>query len=218
MIKAILFDLDNTLLETRKIAEQADLAAMECFAKKTGKTKEEVYKIFQEVVKGVAQSKNPKLRTRRHSYRLLGMELNVFDETIEQAYKAFFDMVIKNITLVDGAKATLDFAKQKGWKLAILTENEQEFALAKLKKFHLIDYFDVIITATEAGTMKPSNRYFQLAMEQLGVRPTDCIVVGDDFEKDLADAEKAGARVVLFRGEDGIQSHAQFQQLLKEKL
>ena len=47
--------------------------------------------------------------------------------------------------------------------------------------------------------MKPSGKFFVKAMRKYGLRPSDCLVVGDDYEKDILPAKRLGIKTIVFR-------------------
>lgn len=194
---------------------------MEYFSKQTDKNPKELYALFQSIVERIKDSKIPFERTRRYSYGLLARQLNIPQEQVEQAYRIFFDAVLANILLIGGAKQFLAFAKSLDIKIGIVTEDDEELALAKFKKFRLIDYVGVLITPKRAGTMKPSATYFLQAQEELRVKPEECLVVGDNYERDLKLPQGMGAMVVLFGNQDSgadycVYSFTELQALLEK--
>ncbi|MBN2115257.1 MAG: HAD family phosphatase [Anaerolineales bacterium] len=60
------------------------------------------------------------------------------------------------------------------------------------------DAFDALIISAEVGVMKPAAKIYQLALEQLGVRPSEAVFV-DDFEENIAGCEKVGIKGIHFK-------------------
>jgi putative hydrolase of the HAD superfamily len=199
MIRAILFDADNTLYHTKAVAAEADKAAIEVIAADAGKTVDEVYELFLATVETVKRSTNPEERTRRYSYTVLAQQLGVSD--VETAHGVFVQTLMNSIELVKGVWDFLEQVQDK--KLAVFTEDSKELAIGKLHRLGILDRFAAVITSDDVGVMKPSPEYFEKAVTALGVQPADCLVIGDDFEKDLKDAKEAGAKVTLINGKDG---------------
>ena len=145
MIKAILFDADNTIYRTKDVAKHADMAAMRLFAHEVNRSPKDVYTLFLEIVTKVKQSNDPKKRTRRHSYELLASQLEI--DHVEAAHSMFVHTLIDSLKLVEGV---LDFLSQvRGKKLAVITEDSKEIAMAKLQKFGLGRLFSTIITSDD---------------------------------------------------------------------
>jgi 2-haloalkanoic acid dehalogenase type II len=94
---------------------------------------------------------------------------------------------------------TLDVLRQlkKHYQLGLIT-NTSEVSFKPLRKeFKLDECFDVIMTSYEAGVLKPSPEIFQLALQRLGVKPHEAVMVGDNPRDDVAAAEAVGMGAIL---------------------
>ena len=60
------------------------------------------------------------------------------------------------------------------------------------------DAFDKMIISAEVGTMKPEPKIFQIALEQLGVKPKEAVFV-DDFIANIEGCEKVGIKGIHFK-------------------
>ncbi len=70
-----------------------------------------------------------------------------------------------------------------------------------LAEFRLDKYFKDIVESAVVGIRKPDHRIYLLGVEALGLKPEECVVVGDSFYKDIEPAKKAGCHAVWFKGE-----------------
>lgn len=70
-----------------------------------------------------------------------------------------------------------------------------------LAEFRLDKYFRDIVESAVVGIRKPDHRIYLLGVEALGLKPEECVVVGDSFYKDIEPAKKAGCHAVWFKGE-----------------
>ena len=64
-----------------------------------------------------------------------------------------------------------------------------------MEEFHRIgaaDLFEVIVFSSEHGVIKPSPRLFEIALEEFGAEPGQCLYIGDSLERDVAGAGAAG--------------------------
>lgn len=61
--------------------------------------------------------------------------------------------------------------------------------------------FDKVIESAVVGIRKPDPRIFALGVEALGLKPEECIVIGDSYDKDIVPANKIGCRTVWIKGE-----------------
>lgn len=229
MIKAILFDADNTIYYTAKIVKKGDMAAMKFFSKQTKgkKSASYLYKEWVKIVNKLIKSKNYRKRHRDYSYSRLAKKFGL--KNADKAYKASIKIIMKNLKIDSSFKPAIEkirklkkLKKTKKIKFAIITEDIKKQNLLKLKKFRLTKSFDVVITADKAKTMKPHKVYYKLAFKKLRVKPKECLVVGDSFEKDLRIAKKLGCVTVLFKKKNrkahySINNFNQLVKIIKEK-
>jgi epoxide hydrolase-like predicted phosphatase len=88
-------------------------------------------------------------------------------------------------------------ARARGVKTAIVTNNVREFGDAWRAMLPAEDLFDAIVDSAHVGLRKPDPRIFQLALERLGgVLPADAVFL-DDYEGNVAAAERLGIRGIL---------------------
>ncbi len=82
---------------------------------------------------------------------------------------------------------------------------------AMAKKFGFADCFDVFVTSAEVGVMKPDARIYQIAMQRLGVSPSESVFV-DDFSENIEAARRLGMHVIHFAAP--AQAREQLEELL----
>ena len=85
-----------------------------------------------------------------------------------------------------------------------------------LEEFHLAEFIKDIVESAVVGVRKPDHRIFLLGVEALGLKPEECIVVGDSFYKDIEPAKKAGCQAVWFKGEGWTEQ--QYDETLPDKI
>ena len=85
-----------------------------------------------------------------------------------------------------------------------------------LEEFHLSEFFKNIVESAVVGVRKPDHRIFVLGVEALGLKPEECVVVGDSFYKDIEPAKKAGCQAVWFKGEGW--TDQQYDEILPDKI
>ncbi|MFH1847722.1 MAG: HAD family hydrolase, partial [Candidatus Omnitrophota bacterium] len=124
---------------------------------------------------------------------------------------------LKNdIKTMPGLKSA--FPTLKNYKLAIVTEESRDLTDAKLEALGLAKNFQIILTSDDIGAMKPDERYYKKAFARLKVLPSECLVVGDSYHKDLAIPKKLGAAVVCIgesrEADYSIKSYRSFLRIL----
>ncbi|MFA5887330.1 MAG: HAD family hydrolase [Candidatus Nanoarchaeia archaeon] len=137
-------------------------------------------------------------------------------ETLEDGYKAaceafgrevdyrdmndFIGMWNKNWMLAKLYEDTielLEMLKEKGIKIALVS-NTDCFSVDKIiDKFELKKYFDVIALSCDKGLLKSDSKMFESILEELGVSAEDALMIGDSPETDIEPARKVGIKAVL---------------------
>lgn len=219
MIKAILFDADDTLYRTKVFVKGIDMKVMKRISKKTRIPANQLYEEWRGIVKKVKRYKNPKVRYRNYSYTLLLEKHEVKNAARlgKKEYEFFNKKLIKKIKLMPDIKPVLKSLK-KNYKIAITTGDNRKRVKRKLKKFALGKYFKTIISSTDVGSVKPDKRFYTLAAKRLGVKTRECLVVGNNYEDDIKPAKRLGLKTVMFRGKDGnynIKNHKELLRILK---
>ncbi len=85
---------------------------------------------------------------------------------------------------------TLQALKERGFKLAILSNIDQDLLAATLKHFSV--NFDLLVTAEEARAYKPDLRVFELFLEKARVQPDQILHVAQSLFHDIAPARTLG--------------------------
>jgi HAD superfamily hydrolase (TIGR01509 family) len=83
-------------------------------------------------------------------------------------------------------------------RVGIVTNNLLEEQQDKLRQCRLDDYVDELVVSEKAGVSKPDPRIFEIALERLGCRRDEVVMVGDSWVADVAGAIAAGIRPIWF--------------------
>ena len=65
-----------------------------------------------------------------------------------------------------------------------------------LRRAGVLDLFEVVVFSSDLGSVKPSPRAFYRVMEQMGVGPSDCVMIGDSARRDVGAAKAAGVATI----------------------
>ena len=92
----------------------------------------------------------------------------------------------------DGALETLRGLRERGHRLALLTNGSATFQRRKLLRFALEPLFELVLVEGELGYGKPDPRVFGAALSHFGIAPKETWMIGDNLEADVAGAQAAG--------------------------
>ena len=193
--KAILFDLDGTLVETAPDLMAAHNHVME----KYGYEKKPLEDIRFLAGRGAAVML---LKSIDSQGRLKHKEK--IDENKHKAMtKDFIDFYAANISntskINNGVIKFLDWCKSKKIHLAVCTNKMESLTIKLLKEIKLYDYFDFIAGADTFDYRKPNPQHLTSILEILGVPIEQSIMVGDS-ETDAEAARAAKIKFILIKG------------------
>ncbi|MGM5485540.1 MAG: HAD-IA family hydrolase, partial [Nanobdellota archaeon] len=200
-IKAVLFDLDNTIYDYDSIKDKALDASYDVLKEKVKIKKKDFldnfYKAREQIHKdlsGTASSHNRVLYFHRLSEIL---EEDIEPKTIIDMYNAYWDKMLSLMKPNPGLKKTLIELKGKGKKIAVVTDMTTDIQLRKIDRLGISGYVDFLITSEEAGSEKPHSIMFLLALNKLSVSPKEALMIGDNLEADIEGANFAGLHTAL---------------------
>ena len=169
MIKAVIFDWDGTLADTRK-------AVVQSFQSVLTKAGCKVSKEFIERLMGVGTKK-----TILEAFRQCNKRINA--ETLDNLTKEKVRIQAELTNLIqvfDGVTELLDNLQTKT-KLAVATMSGRQVIDITLAEKKLEEYFETVISADDINNPKPNPEIFLKTAKRLGVLPKDCVVVEDSI-------------------------------------
>jgi HAD superfamily hydrolase (TIGR01509 family) len=97
----------------------------------------------------------------------------------------------------DAPAPVLAQLKREGYKLALVSNYAHTPVLRDaLARLGLVEHFDALVVSADVGYLKPHPRIFEAALEALGVRADEAVMVGNDIPCDVEGAKKSGIRAV----------------------
>jgi HAD superfamily hydrolase (TIGR01509 family) len=100
----------------------------------------------------------------------------------------------KSFILIPGVDKMLAALKGR-YSMAVVSARHEKSTMRFLEQFHLVDYFDVIVTGLSAPHTKPFPDPIFMAADKMGVKPMECLMVGDTTV-DIRAGKSAGAQTV----------------------
>ena len=188
-LKAVLFDMDNTLFDFVAAKLVACKEILSYIGRGKGDIAEEPSELFEYFLRGVYGFED------YENIRDYMQERKLFTaQGYRQCCEIYEREKLQNLKLYPGVRDTLDELKKMGLKLAIITDADSYHALARLTRVGLLDYFDLLVAADMTGTKKPDPAHFLFALEALGIKPGESLVVGDSIRRDMIPARKLGLK------------------------
>ncbi|MBZ9983500.1 MULTISPECIES: phosphoglycolate phosphatase [unclassified Mesorhizobium] len=188
--KAILFDLDGTLVDS---APDITAAVNELLASR------DLPPLRLDQVKAMIGGGVRKLVERAFAASGAPLVGNALDEA-NRVMAPIYSRHLTGLTrLMPGVREVLTHFYAKGMAMGVATNKPQLATREILLHFGLTEYFRAIIGGDAVTCLKPAPDALLLALAQLGVDPCDALLVGDSGA-DAGAARAAGMPVILLRG------------------
>ena len=105
--------------------------------------------------------------------------------------------------------------------LALISDSQEPYLFPELRRSGLAEHFGTIVVSSLYGYRKPDPRLFGVALEELGIAPSEAVYVGNSWERDVIGARNAGVRPILIErehdrgGDDGVEVLRDLRGLLR---
>ena len=188
MIKAVIFDLDNTLIDFMRMKEISCDAAISAMIDAglnvdKGRAMKELFSLYDEygLEDRMIFQKFLKKMAKKVDYEVLASGIVAY-----RRVRAGFLEPYPHVGEV------LFELKRRGVKLAIVSDAPRLKAWIRLVSMKINHLFDAVVTFDDTKKLKPSTMPFKAAFKQLKTDPNECLMVGDRPERDIEGAKKLG--------------------------
>ena len=195
MLKAVIFDLDNTLVDFMLMKKQAIDAAINAMRDaglklSTDEIRQRIDQIYNE--RGIEfQSVFDELLYREFSkvdHKILSAGVIAYRRAREAALVPYPHVTM---TLIKLSKMQL--------KLGVVSDAPGKEAWLRLCYLNFHHLFDAVVTFDDTGVRKPNPEPFRKVLEMLQIEPGEALMVGDWAERDVLGAAQVGMKTVFAR-------------------
>jgi len=191
MIKWILIDLDETIMDYENVHNNALYSVYKTFFK----DKLDINDIYEKI--------KSEIHVRLHCTATSHSRFLYFKELCEYYKLNDYEFILKvhnhywseyhnHLKLKDGILELFDFCVIHSIKICLISDFMTEHQLHKLHKFNLLKYFDCIVTSEEVGVEKPHPYIYNYVFNKLGITKFEAIMIGDNFKRDIESAINYG--------------------------
>ena len=202
MIKAVIFDLDNTLYDYDVCNSIAEEKLSEKISYEFNIEAAKARKLLENAKSNIKKNLGNEVAASHN--RLLYMQ-NICEQLKTSAavhamglYDVYWDSMLSEMKLFGYVRPLMEELKKRKIKIGILTDMTAHIQYRKLGKLDLLGYIDYITTSEKAGIEKPAKKIFSVMLEKIGIAPCEAVMVGDSKAKDVEGAENVGIKWILY--------------------
>ena len=197
MIKVLMFDVDNTLLDFGKCSE---MSIRKAFSEAGLPLDSNVLKVFPEINEILWNRVEEKTLTVEELWKI---RWNIIFERLNIDYdgvkfeKIFHVYLSKSHVPMQGAKSLLETAKGK-YRMFIASnapKGQQEY---RLSKENMLCCFERLFVSGDIGVFKPSKEFFDICIKSINVPKKEIMMIGDSYTADITGAYNAGIKTCWF--------------------
>jgi len=197
MIRAVFFDMDDTLYDTSGFAAIARRAAVKAMVHNGLKCSEdEGYSLLMDIVKEKGSNYD------KH-FNILTKEVNGIEDplVIVNGIITYHNTKFAMLKLEPECFSILLYLKSKDYKIGLITNGKELKQWEKLVRLGLYPFFDDVVTSESVGVEKPNPEIYKIAMDRLDVTAGTSVMIGNSFDTDIMGAYNAGIQSMIINSE-----------------
>lgn len=210
-IRAVLFDLDETLIDAPRGLEAAHKAVAERICEYLSCEESNVTRVdIKKNLDEFSEKMNLRREYDRDSWwpKLLdeaGIRGELSQDQKEKISEIYWNTYADNAVPYTDTETVLEYLDERGYKLGLVTDTDESVVSKRerISRHEFSDLFDtVVIGGEDTSEPKPDSESFKLAARELGVDPNECVMVGDKPFTDIKGANSVGMKSIQVERRD----------------
>jgi len=199
-VEIVLFDMDETLVDTREHYRERMRAYCVYLAKESGKPEDELFDLFMEGVMALRDEFQVRSAVLDVPARVLAKMCGVEGLELESQIDELMKIYELPPKVLPGAVEQVRMMRDAGLKMVLVTHADEEWTQRKLSQGFLDLFDEVICTPVH---LPKDIKAWEKALRKLGVDLSQVMVVGDSWVSDVKPALELGVNKVVWVGGDG---------------
>jgi putative hydrolase of the HAD superfamily len=196
-VKAVIFDLDDTLFDhttsaTTAVRDWVSDLGFTTTVDLIAQWFEIERRCFDAWLDGSLSHQGQRRQRLREFLPLIGHPVPAGDFELDSAYDVFLTWYGRHWAAFPDARPALEVARSNGWRIGVLTNGSTLQQNSKLATIGLAGLVDVVSTSQGLGVSKPAAEAYHLTCKALGSEPAETLMIGDNLELDVVGARAAG--------------------------
>lgn len=207
-LRAVFFDIDDTLYSTTGFATRARRRAMEAMVALGGLkvTADQLQAELREVIAEFGPNYDAHYDRMLRRFRPEDLGGHSPGMLVAAGVAAYEDTKVREFSAFPGVLAGLEaLRKRKGLVLGVITEGLEVKQAEKIQRLGVYPFLDrgAVFISDVIGISKPNPKLWQRACEATGIAPAEALYCGDSPVSDIAPAKAVGMRTVRMRSPEG---------------
>jgi len=207
-VKAVLFDLDGTLVDTAKSQLLANMHVVKMLLNFLHSRNVHIsQQSLLEAIEKLSLEMDLKLLYNRDVWwskilKKMNLKGPIPSEFARKLTLGYWSKYSRGMVKYGDALPTLKYLKEEGYKLGLVTDTDGTLGIKakRISKSSILRLFDVVVIAgEETKKVKPDPSSYMLALRKLRLKPPDAVYVGDKPFTDIKGAKALGIITVLIR-------------------
>jgi putative hydrolase of the HAD superfamily len=205
MIKAVFFDLYQTLVHYEPSQEELEARALEKLGFQT--TAQALNRpiltanewIYQQIAKRpLSQRSREEIAALYTEYqRIVIKEAGIqAEEKVVMTLLGMMQQAKMDIVLYEDTLPALIDLKKRGLVTGLISNIEKNMT-ETIQKLGISNQLDIVVTSQDAGAAKPQPEIFRYAMQQVKMQPAESLYIGDQYQVDVLGANATGMKGIL---------------------
>ena len=200
MLRAAIFDLDDTLYDFLGLADNATRRVAARIERDYALPADDVFHAARRILREQrAQTLTAGYHSRTIRFQRLLEEHRLPLRNAIAYSTLYWEDILSAARPFDGVPEALDALRARGLRIGIGTNMTADWQLVKLERLGLIDRVDFMVSSEEAGVEKPDPGIFRLCADKAGCALADCLFVGDNLAYDVQGPIAAGMHGLWFQ-------------------
>lgn len=208
--KALLFDMDGTLLISKQRSDESWRQVCIQFAPRLGIPAEDLFGALHESIAAYRKEiEGDAEKQRRDRLEPFAVRTETVDAALThfrrgdatlaaEMVRAYEGLRDEYLELVPHALETLETLRARKKRLGLLSNGNATYQRRKIERHHLAPFFDCILIEEEFGVAKPDPRTYLAALEQLRITPREAWMIGDNLALDVGAPQQLGVMGIWF--------------------
>ncbi|XP_071996814.1 N-acylneuraminate-9-phosphatase [Engystomops pustulosus] len=203
-IKAVFFDLDNTLIDTSGASKTAIEEVKKLLVDKSQFSEEEACIICNHFQTKLLHETLDSSKMTIDDLRVSHFETSMQDirpgdhrDLSQECYNLWKTVRLQLMTLPESTINMLSELR-KSASLVLLTNGNRQVQREKIEACGVSPYFDAVVVGGEHPEEKPATSIFLHCCDLVQVKPEDCVMVGDNLDTDILGGLNAGLKATIW--------------------